>query len=90
MGEVAPGRKLVVSAELADRLQHRAAMMDEPADRLLERVIEDYLEMEASRERSLDEALAAEEAGLLVEHAQVRAWVDSLSSSTPLPRPKAR
>jgi len=82
----------VVSAHVPQNLAER---VDEAAERLersrgwvIKQALSDWLALEEERHRMTLEGLADVKAGRVVEHAQVRAWLQSLGTKNQLPEPK--
>lgn len=76
------------------RLRSIADLQNRPAHALAREAIEAYLEQEETRIRRNQEAEASwqhyQETGLHVDGQETIAWLRSLSTSTPLPKPQIR
>ncbi|MCK6442757.1 CopG family ribbon-helix-helix protein [Elstera cyanobacteriorum] len=76
-----------IPAALADKLAIMAAERDQSPDAIVRQALSAWVEDEEERYRLTLEAIAQADAGLLVDHADVRAWAESLGSDNPLPMP---
>ena len=82
--------KVDIPEPLATRLADLAERMQRTRDSLISEALQDWVDRE-ERERLLIEVGQADvDAGRVVDHADVEAWVESLSTSDPLPVPRAR
>lgn len=73
--------------DLADELDAVAARLDRPRGWVIKQALSAWVDQEEERHRMTLAALAEVDAGQLIDHSDVRAWADSLGSSTPLPPP---
>jgi len=53
----------------------------------MKQALSDWIQQEEERNRLTREALSDVDAGKLIEHHEVQAWADSLSTGKPLPLP---
>ena len=82
--------KVDIPEPLATRLADLAERMQRTRDSLISEALQDWVDRE-ERERLLIEVGQADvDAGRVVDHADVVAWVESLATSDPLPVPRAR
>lgn len=79
-----------VKPELGDKIGELAAAIDRPRSYVVEKAIEEYVDREAWQIEAIKKGIAAADAGLLVPHAEVEAWVESWGTSNELPQPKPR
>ncbi len=63
--------------ELNDQLAALAALFDRPKSWVIEQAIRDYLAVQAWQLAAIEEAIAAADAGRVVAHEDVVAWVES-------------
>lgn len=77
-------------SELIARIGALAAECDLPRDRMVEQLLESHFEIVDSPERHAKMliGLADIDAGRVVSHEAVVAWVESLATDHPLPRPQ--
>lgn len=74
--------------ELADRMDLIAKGIDRPRGWIVKQAVRDWIEREELRDRLTREAMAEVDAGHVVEDEVVRAWVKSLGTDHPLPKPR--
>jgi predicted transcriptional regulator len=67
--------------ELAERLDALAEDLERPRGWLVKEAIQSYLEVEDERRRETIAALKEVDAGALIEHSEVEAWVRGLRSA---------
>lgn len=77
-----------VPKDLAERLNRRAADRQETPEALLGEALAQWLDRADEEDRLLDIALAEADAGLVVDHERVVAWIASLGTDNPMPMPK--
>ena len=77
-----------VPVELADRVDEAAARLDRPRAWIVKQALGDWLALEERRHALTLEGLADIKAGRTVSHEDMQAWVDSLLSDKPKPRPR--
>ncbi len=77
-------------ADLIDRIDALAADAGTSQEVIVERLLEVHFgpRTEKERDRLTREAIAQADAGQLVSHEAVVAWVDSLGTDRPLARPR--
>lgn len=75
--------------ELASRIDEAAAQLDRSRGWIIKEALSDWLAWEDEKHRRTLEGLADVDAGRTVSDERVRAWVDSLSTDSPLPLPRA-
>jgi len=82
--------RLKLADETASRLSDLARTTGQSENFLAELAISQFLDVAQWQLDAIDEGIAAAAAGRTVEHAEVKAWVDSLATANPLPRPRSR
>lgn len=73
--------------ELDKRLDHLAASMEQPKERMIEQALRDFVARAEWQMSHVREGLADAAAGLVVTQEDVEAWVESWDSGTERPRP---
>ncbi|MFY8107005.1 MAG: CopG family ribbon-helix-helix protein [Elstera sp.] len=79
-----------IPVALADKLQTMAADRDQSPDAIVRQALAAWIDEEELRYRLTLEAIAQVDAGQVVAHSEVVAWIDSLGTDSPLPRPVSR
>lgn len=79
---------LRVSDETKSRLQAMAKRQDRSVAYVAEQAISDRLTIEEAQIRGIEEAIAEADRGALIDHSDIRTWVQSLDGDNPLPRPR--
>ena len=79
-----------VPEPLAARVDSLAKRMDRSRGWVVTQALAAWVEQEEERYRLTQEALADVNAGHLVDHAEVKAWAESLATSRPLPLPECK
>jgi predicted transcriptional regulator len=79
-----------VSAELLEQIDRYAEQIQRPRDWVINEALFSWLQVEQEKDELTLAALDEIDAGLSVDHAEVRAWADSLLTEHPLPLPKVR
>lgn len=79
-----------VEDALAERVDELAKRLDRPRGWLISKALEQYVELEDTRDRLTREGIASLRAGASVLHTDVRTWAESLNTKKPLPFPKAK
>lgn len=74
--------------ELDARLDALAIALARPKAWVIEQAIEDYLALQAGQLAAIDAGIRAADAGEMVDHAAVEAWVASWGGDRELPRPE--
>jgi len=77
-------------SELNDQIASIATSLDRPKSWVIEQAVIDYVAVHAWQLAAIDEAIAAADAGRVVPHDQVVAWVRSWDSPNELPTPESR
>ncbi|SHO53788.1 CopG family ribbon-helix-helix protein [Desulfopila aestuarii] len=77
-----------VPLPLADKVDQMAARLERSRGRIMKQALSAWIAQEDERDRLTHEALADVDAGSVIDHQTVQAWVDSLETdqSVPLPR----
>lgn len=79
-----------IPAELADELDRFAEQSARPRDGIVSEALAEWLAWEEKKYQMTLEGLADVDAGRVIEDEAVRAWIESLDTDNPLPRPTAR
>jgi predicted transcriptional regulator len=74
---------------LADKIDLVAEQLERSRGWIVKQALTLWLSQEEERERLTREAMADVDAGRLIEHADMQAWAQSLSSGQALPLPSA-
>jgi predicted transcriptional regulator len=77
-----------VPIDLAEKVDQLAGRLDRSRGWIIKQALSAWIDQEEERNRLTREALADVDAGNVVDHQTVQAWVDSLSSGQPLPVPR--
>ena len=77
-----------VPVELAEQVDAAAARMDRPRGWIVKQALAEWLAVEAERYQGTLDAMAQVRAGLTVDNDRVMAWLESLGTDKPLPRPR--
>ncbi len=72
---------------LKRRLQFIAKRQERSASYVAETALEDYLSFQEAQIKGIEKAIASADRGELIPHNNVKAWVESLSTDKPLPKP---
>jgi len=72
---------------LAEKVDKMAARLERSRGWIMKQALADWVNQEEARNRLTQEALTDVDAGKLIDHQEVRAWADSLSTDSPLPPP---
>lgn len=78
---------LRLTPETQARLSAIAATMGQPETWIIEQAIEEYLALQAAQLAAIDAGIQAADAGQLVPHDTVVAWVESWDTADEHPRP---
>jgi predicted transcriptional regulator len=79
-----------VDDALAERVDELAKRLDRPRGWVISKALEQFIELEDTRDRLTRDGMASLRAGLGIPHADVRAWAESLNTASPLPLPKSK
>jgi len=79
-----------VPLSLAEKVDLMAIRLERSRGWIMKQALAAWVKQEEERNRLTNEALADVDAGLVIEHQDVEAWADSLSSSNPLPLLRSR
>lgn len=77
-----------LQTELNDSLAAIAANLDRPKSWVIEQAIRDYVAAQAWQMAAIEEGIAAADAGRVVTHEDVVAWVASWEQTDELPAPE--
>ena len=76
-------------AGLADKLDALAARSERSRGWIMRQALAAWVDQEEERHKLTLEALESVDAGRVIDHQSVLAWVDSLGTDDPLPPPAA-
>jgi predicted transcriptional regulator len=76
-----------LQAGLNEQLTAIAIAFDRPKAWIIEQAIHDYLAVQAWQLAAIEEGISAADAGRLVSHEDVAAWVESWDQTDELPMP---
>ena len=76
-----------IPVELAEKVDALAERLERPRGWVMKQALAAFIADEETRDRLTREALAAADAGDVIDGDMVSAWVDSLGSDNPLPPP---
>ena len=76
-----------LDSALNERVAAIAAAIDRPKSWVIEQAVQDFVEVQEWQLRAIDEAIAAADAGHVVPHEDVVAWVQSWGRPDELPMP---
>jgi predicted transcriptional regulator len=74
--------------ELNDQVAAIAAALDRPRSWVIEQAVKDFVAVQEWQLAAIDEGIRAADAGQVVPHEDVAAWVQSWGLPTELPMPK--
>jgi predicted transcriptional regulator len=77
-----------LETELSDRVTTIAAALDRPKSWVIEQAVRDFVAVQEWQLAAIDEGIKQADAGLLIPHEEVVAWVRSWGSPDELPMPK--
>lgn len=80
---------LRIRPDLSERIGTLAATLERPKSWVIEKALEDYLAVQAWQIAEIKEGIAEADAGRLVPHEKVAAWVDSWRRAKRKRRPRA-
>ena len=79
-----------VPQKLAEQVDEYAARMERSRGWIVKQALTDWVAWEEEKEHRTLKALESVRQGHVVPHEEVVAWVRSLTSEKPLPRPRAK
>ncbi len=79
-----------VPVELAEQVDKHAGQLKRSRSWVVKESLADWVAWEEEKERRTLEGLADAAAGRTIPHEEVVAWVESLSTDNPLPRPRPK
>jgi len=77
-----------IPVQLAKKIDQLAARLERSRGWIVKQALSAWVEQEEERRRLTLEALADVDAGRVIDHQAVQAWVDSLETDQPLPAPR--
>ena len=87
MAKTAPASVRLEQA-LNDKVTAIAAALDRPRSWVIEQAVKDFVAVQEWQLAAIDEGIRAADAGQVVPHDDVAAWVQSWGHPTELPMPK--
>lgn len=81
---------LRIRPELTREIRALASALDRPKSWVVEKAVEAYLETQRWQIEAIEAGVAAADAGDLIPHKAVRAWVESWGSPKEKPMPRSR
>jgi predicted transcriptional regulator len=81
---------LRIRPELTREIDALASALDRPKSWVVEKAVEAYLETQRWHIEAIEAGVAAADAGKVVPHEAVEAWIDSWGSAKEKPRPRSR
>lgn len=79
-----------IDEELDDRLSSVATTLARPRAWVVEQAIKEFIDLQAWQLAAIDEGVKDAEAGRLIPHDQVVAWLDSWGTPDELPMPECK
>ncbi len=76
--------------ETSDRLGSVAASLDRPRSWVIEQAVKEFIDLQVWQLKAVDEGLRDADAGRLVAHEDVAAWVESWAKVGELPMPECK
>jgi len=77
-----------VPLPLAEKVDEFAARLERSRGWIVKQALADWIAKEEARHRMILEALEDVDAGRVIDHEEVEAWIDSLGTDHPLPMPE--
>ena len=77
-----------VPLQLADKVDQMATRLERSRAWVMKQALSAWIAQEEERDRLTQEALADVDAGSVIDHQAIQAWVDSLDTDQPLPVPR--
>lgn len=77
-----------VPIPMADKVDQMAAQLERSRGWVIKQALSAWIAQEEDRDRLTQEALADVDAGRVIDHQAVQAWVDSLDTDQPLSVPR--
>ena len=77
-----------IPSDLVDRIDQAAAQMQRPRAEIVVEALGDWLDTEDWKRQDTLNAMAEARTGRTIDNERVMAWIDSLSTSNPLPMPE--
>ncbi|MDE1148055.1 MAG: CopG family ribbon-helix-helix protein [Azospirillaceae bacterium] len=75
--------------DLSDQVTAIAKVLDRPASWVVDQAIRDFIAVQEGHLRAIEEGIRAADAGKVVPHEDVVAWVNSWGTDNELPMPSA-
>lgn len=77
-----------VPLPLVERLDRLAQQLARPTEAIMQEALDAWVAQEEERHRLTLEGLADVDAGRLIDHELVEAWISSVGTEAPLPAPE--
>ena len=77
-----------VPLPLAEKVDQLAAKLERSRGWIMKQALSAWIDQEEERSRLTREALADVDAGYIIDHQAVQAWVESIDTDAPLPLPR--
>jgi predicted transcriptional regulator len=74
--------------EVNEQVTSLASILDRPKSWVIEQAVKDYIVVQQWQLSAIDEGIQAADAGRLVSHDDVSAWVQSWGKTDELPQPE--
>ena len=78
-----------IPVDLADKVDRLAAQYERPRGWIIKQALREWVVSEEERDRLTVEAIAAADAGDVIDNTRASAWIRSLGTNQPLPRPES-
>jgi predicted transcriptional regulator len=82
--------ELTIDPELDDRLSAVAETLDRPRSWVVQQAIKEFVDLQAWHLAAIDEGIKAADAGELIPHDKVVAWIESWGTADELPMPECK
>ena len=79
-----------IDPELDDRLSSVAETLDRPRSWVVEQAIKEFVGLQAWHLAAIDEAIKEADAGKLIPHDEVVAWIESWGTPDEIPMPECK
>ena len=79
-----------IDPELDDRLSSVAETLDRPRSWVVEQAIKEFVDLQSWHLAAIDEGIQEADAGKLILHDDVIAWIESWGTPDELPMPKCK
>lgn len=76
--------------DLNDQVAAIAKALDRPKSWVIEQAVKEFVALQSWQLAAIDDGIKAADAGRVIPHAEVAAWVESWDRSDELPMPKCK